>query len=62
MEAKTRDLALLTGVSLFCTGAAWIFDHVVLGSVFFALPDHGADGARCLGGPYVHRNRHTGAV
>jgi hypothetical protein len=37
MEAKTRDLALLTGVSLFCTGAAWIFDHVVLGSVFFAL-------------------------
>jgi hypothetical protein len=37
MDAKTRELALLVGLSLFCTGAAWISDYLVLGSVFFAL-------------------------
>ena len=37
MDAKTRDLALLTALSLFCAGFAWILDHLVLGSVFFAL-------------------------
>ena len=37
MDAKTRDLALLAAMSLFCAGAAWILDHLVLGSVFFAL-------------------------
>jgi hypothetical protein len=37
MDAKTRDLALLTALSLFCAGVAWILDHLVLGSVFFAL-------------------------
>jgi hypothetical protein len=34
MDAKTRDLALLAAVSIFCTDAAWIADHVVFGSVF----------------------------
>ena len=37
MDAKTRDLALLAGLSLFCAGVAWISDHFVLGWVFFAL-------------------------
>jgi len=37
MDAKTRDLVLLAAVSLFCTGVAWIFDYVVLGSVFYGL-------------------------
>ena len=37
MDAKTRDVALLTALSLFCAGVAWILDHLVLGSVFFAL-------------------------
>ena len=37
MDAKTRDLALLAALSLFCTGVAWIWDYVILGSVFFAL-------------------------
>ena len=37
MDAKTRDLALLTALSLFCAGVAWILDHLVFGSVFFAL-------------------------
>ena len=38
MDAKTtRDLALLAALSLFCAGVAWISDHLVLGSVFFAL-------------------------
>jgi hypothetical protein len=31
MDAKTRDLALLTA------GVAWILDYLILGSVFFAL-------------------------
>jgi hypothetical protein len=37
MDAKTRDLALLTALSLPCAGVAWILDHLVLGLVFFAL-------------------------
>jgi len=37
MDAKTRDLALLTALSLFCAGVAWILDYLILGSVFFAL-------------------------
>jgi hypothetical protein len=37
MDAKTRDLALLTALSLACAGVAWILDHLVLGSVFFAF-------------------------
>src|SRR5262249_28306482 len=35
MDAKTRDLALLISLSLFCAGAAWILDYLILGSVFF---------------------------
>src|SRR4029450_5569907 len=37
MDAKTRDLALLVGLSLFCAAVAWISDYSVLGSVFFAF-------------------------
>ena len=37
MDAKTRDLALLAALSLFCAGVALISDHVILGWVFFAL-------------------------
>ena len=37
MDAKTRDLVLLGGLSLFCGGVAVISDHFVLGWVFFAL-------------------------
>src|SRR5262249_20953286 len=37
MAAKTRDLALLTALSLFCAGVAWILDYLILGSVFFAF-------------------------
>jgi len=37
MDAKTRDLALLIAMSLFCAGVAWISDYLVLGLVFFAL-------------------------
>jgi hypothetical protein len=37
MDAKTRDLALLASLSLFCAGVAWILDYFVLGCVFFAL-------------------------
>jgi hypothetical protein len=37
MDAKTRNLTLLAGLSLFCAGVAWISDHFVLGSVFFAF-------------------------
>ena len=37
MDAKTRDLALLTALSLFCAGVAWILDELVFGLVFFAL-------------------------
>ena len=37
MDAKTRDLALLAALSLFCAGVAWIWGYVILGSVFFVL-------------------------
>ena len=37
MDAKTRDLALLTALSLFCAGVAWILDYLILGSLFCAL-------------------------
>src|SRR6516165_1965792 len=37
MDAKTRDLALLTALSLSCAGVAWILDYLVFGLVFFAL-------------------------
>jgi len=37
MKAKTRDVALLAALSLFCAGVAWISDHFVLGWVFLAL-------------------------
>jgi hypothetical protein len=37
MDAKTRDLALLGALSLFCAGFAWNWGHLILGSVFFAL-------------------------
>jgi hypothetical protein len=37
MDAKTRDLALLAALSLFCTGFDWSWGYVILGSVSFAL-------------------------
>jgi hypothetical protein len=37
MDAKTRNLAGLAALSLFCAGVAWILGHLALGSVFFAL-------------------------
>jgi hypothetical protein len=37
MDAKTRDLALLAALSLFCGGFAWSWGHFILGSVFFVL-------------------------
>ena len=37
MDAKTRNLALLAALSFFCTGVAWIWGYVILGSVFFTL-------------------------
>jgi len=37
MDAKTRDLALLGFLSLFCAVSAWAGDRDVFGSVFFAL-------------------------
>jgi hypothetical protein len=37
MDAKTRDLALLAALSLFCAGFAWGWDYIILGLVFFAL-------------------------
>jgi hypothetical protein len=45
MDAKTRDLALLAALSLFCAGIAWIMDHAVFGSAFFALGVVGIFGA-----------------
>src|SRR5262245_47639545 len=35
MDAKTRDVALLVALSLFCAGVALISDHLVWGLVFF---------------------------
>ncbi len=37
MDAKTRNLTLLAGLSLFCAGVAFLSDHLVLGWVFFAF-------------------------
>jgi hypothetical protein len=37
MDAKTRLLALLAALSLFCGGVAWISDYFVLGWIFLAL-------------------------
>jgi hypothetical protein len=37
MDAKTHNLVLLVGLSLFCAAVAWISDYSVLGSVFFAF-------------------------
>jgi hypothetical protein len=37
MDAKSRDLALLTALSLSCAGVALISDYLVLASVFFTL-------------------------
>jgi len=37
MDAKTRDLALLAFLSVFCAISAWAGDRDVFGSVFFAL-------------------------
>jgi hypothetical protein len=37
MDAKTRNLALLGGLSLFCAGVALISDRLVVGWIFFAL-------------------------
>jgi len=37
MDAKTRDLALVGFLSLFCAVSAWAWDRDVFGSVFFAL-------------------------
>jgi hypothetical protein len=37
MDARTRDLALLGFLSLFCAISAWAGDRDVFGSVFFAL-------------------------
>ena len=37
MDAKTRDLALLAALSFICTGVAWIWGYIILGSVFFVL-------------------------
>ena len=34
---ESGRIALLAALSLFCAGVAWILDHLVLGSVFFAL-------------------------
>jgi hypothetical protein len=45
MDTKTRHLALLAALSLFCAGIAWIMDHAVFGSAFFALGAVGIFGA-----------------
>ena len=37
MDDKTRNLALLAGLSLFCAGVAWISGNFVLGWIFIAL-------------------------
>jgi hypothetical protein len=37
MDAQTRNLVQLGGLSLFGAGAAWILDHFVVGCVFLAL-------------------------
>ena len=37
MDDKSRNLLLLTGLSLFFAGVAWILGYFVLGWVFIAL-------------------------
>ena len=37
MDAKTRDLALLTALSFFCAGIAWILDYLILGFGLFCV-------------------------
>src|SRR5262245_19533632 len=37
MDAKSRDLALLSFLSVFCAVSAWAGDRDIFGSVFFAL-------------------------
>jgi hypothetical protein len=37
MDAKSRDLALLAFLSLFCAISAWAGDRHFFGSAFFAL-------------------------
>ena len=37
MDAKTRNLVLLAGLSLFCAGVALISDYFVLGWIFLVL-------------------------
>ena len=37
MDAKTRDLALLAFLSVFCAGFAWAWDRGVFASIFLAL-------------------------
>ena len=37
MDAKARDLDLLAALSFICTGVAWIWGYVILGSVFCVL-------------------------
>jgi len=45
MDAKKRHLVLFAALSLFCAGIAWIMDHAVFGSVFFAFGVVGIFGA-----------------
>jgi hypothetical protein len=37
MDAKSRDLALLSFLSLSCAVSAWAGDRAIFGSAFFAL-------------------------
>ena len=37
MDVKSRNLLLLTGLSLFFAGVAWILGYFILGWVFLAL-------------------------
>jgi hypothetical protein len=45
MDTKTRGLLGLAALSLFLAGVAWVEDHAVFGSVFFALGVVGILGA-----------------
>jgi hypothetical protein len=45
MDAKSRDLALLSFLSLSCAVSAWAGDRDVFGSVFFAFGVVGIFGA-----------------
>ena len=37
MDTKSRDLALLSFLSLSCAASAWAGDRDIFGSMFFAL-------------------------